>query len=291
MAKSLVLYLPVLHQGYISFFQRHSDARRCLVLDLKTLPPEFSPQRDIRALSAEAAIGALEGWQASAVAHGVLAKPFEVSPGAPVTLEYLAFCHRQTATPIVMPEDNITRALKEIYFKDCSVVFDSAFLRWDMGRSTTENQIETATVITNTELDRGIMTRAAELATRSADWWRQVAAIAVKDGQVLFEAFNQHRPNELQPYYDGDPRADFDRGVRIELSTAIHAEAALIAQAAKLGQSLKDADLFVTVFPCPPCARLVAAAGFKRLYFSTGYSLLDGQEVLKSADIEIIRVV
>ncbi len=50
--------------------------------------------------------------------------------------------------------------------------------------------------------------------------------------QVLGRGHNEHRPTEYAPYLDGDPRNEFSRGVRIDLSTAIHAEAAVVARAA-----------------------------------------------------------
>ena len=62
----------------------------------------------------------------------------------------------------------------------------------------------------------------------------------------------------------GDPRSNFDAGKNIELSKFIHAEASLIAQAAKQGAKLEGASIYVTTFPCPVCARLVATAGLRK---------------------------
>ena len=88
----------------------------------------------------------------------------------------------------------------------------------------------------------------------------------------------------------GDPRANFYKGVGLELSTATHAEARLIAQAACDGDATRGAVLYVTDFPCPPCAKLIAAAGIERLYYREGYAVLDGQDVLEGAGVEIVRV-
>jgi dCMP deaminase len=78
--------------------------------------------------------------------------------------------------------------------------------------------------------------------------------------------------------------------VRADLSTAIHAEAAVVAQAARHGISLAGADLYVSTFPCPACARLIAEAGFRRCLFARRYSVLDGERVLRSAGVELIWV-
>jgi dCMP deaminase len=134
------------------------------------------------------------------------------------------------------------------------------------------------------------MARASELAGASSDWWRQVGAIAVRDGQIVGQAWNRHHPTEYAPYIDGDPRDSFSRGVRADLSTAMHAEAAVIAGAARTGTSLDGADLFVTTFPCPACARLIAEAGLRRCYFAGPYSVLDGEDVLRAAGVELLFV-
>jgi dCMP deaminase len=78
--------------------------------------------------------------------------------------------------------------------------------------------------------------------------------------------------------------------VAVELSTALHAEAAIVASAARDGLPLAGADLYVSTFPCPGCARLVAEAGFRRCYFAGPYSLLGGETVLRAAGVELIWV-
>jgi dCMP deaminase len=78
--------------------------------------------------------------------------------------------------------------------------------------------------------------------------------------------------------------------VRADLSTAIHAEASVVGRAARYGISLDGAELYVTTFPCPACARLIAEAGFRRCYFSGAYSVLDGDGILHAAGIELVWV-
>jgi dCMP deaminase len=78
--------------------------------------------------------------------------------------------------------------------------------------------------------------------------------------------------------------------VRADLSTAIHAEAAVIAAAARDGAGLAGADLYTTTFPCPACARLIAAAGFRRCFFAGQYSVLDGEQTLRASGVSLIWV-
>jgi dCMP deaminase len=45
----------------------------------------------------------------------------------------------------------------------------------------------------------------------------------------------------------------------------------------------------VTDFPCPPCAKLLAAADIERLYYREGYAVLDGEAVLEAAGVEVVQ--
>lgn len=78
--------------------------------------------------------------------------------------------------------------------------------------------------------------------------------------------------------------------MNIELSTALHAEAAIIAGAAKDGISLSGTDLYVSTFPCPGCARLVTAAGVARCFYAGGYSMLDGERIFDEGGVQLIFV-
>jgi tRNA(adenine34) deaminase len=96
------------------------------------------------------------------------------------------------------------------------------------------------------------MRRALDLAREAA---RQgevpVAAVIVKDGQVIAEAINAMRAGP-------DPTA--------------HAEIQAIRRAcALLGRErLEDCDLWVTLEPCAMCAGAIAHARIKRLYYAAG---------------------
>jgi len=189
---------------------------------------------------------------------------------------------------LVVPDEEIMRALVAAH--DLDAMFERTFLRWDRAWSTAGRPADYDGVVAADEFTRRMAALAAELAGRSSDWWRQVGAVAVRDGQVLSCAYNEHKPTEYSPYVNGDPRNDFSRGVRADLSTALHAEAAIVARAARDGRSLAGADLYVSTFPCPACARLVAEARFKRCYFAGPYAVLDGDEILRRAGVELIWV-
>jgi dCMP deaminase len=197
-----------------------------------------------------------------------------------------------TGASLVVPDEEIMRALIAAHGLDQGreLIVERTFLRWDRSWSQAQRPAAYDGEIATSELAVAFAERALSEAGLSSDWWRQVGAVAVRDGEVLGVAHNEHRPTEYSPYLQGDPRNDFSRGVHIELSTAIHAEAVLVARSARHGPTLDGADLFVSTFPCPGCARLVAEAGFRRCYFAGPYAMLDGDVVLRAAGVELIWV-
>ena len=275
--KQLLLYLPVIHSGYEAFFARHADAGSVLLLGAGFQAQFPSLAKDIRALPAERAAGYLR----------------PARPGVDVrVVEPADLPAAVTGDPLVLPEEEITRALAACYHlgDGRELVFDPTFLRWDRDWSRAQRPARFDGEIAAGDLPRGLIAQAERLAGRSSDWWRQVGAIAVRGDDLLGSAWNRHRPTDYSPYLDGDPRDGFSRGVRTDLTTAIHAEAAIIGAAARDGISLRGADLYVTTFPCPACARLIAEAGFRRCYFAGPYSVLDGEGVLRAAGVQVFWV-
>src|SRR3989344_2871784 len=153
-----------------------------------------------------------------------------------------------------------------------------------------KNKIPASHPITISSFNRKVMGKAIRISGKSWDWWRQVGAVVVKNKIPILTACNTHMLHPQLPYSLGDPRSIFKKGINIELSTSEHAEAMLVAESAKRGISLEGAEIYTSDFPCPPCAKIIARAGFKRCYFSKGYGVLDGEEILKKFNVEIVRI-
>jgi dCMP deaminase len=275
--KQVLLYLPVIHAGYEDFLARHSDAAEILLLGTGFRAEFPSLAKDIRALPPDRAAGYLasRGGQ----------PPVRV-------VEPAGLAAALGSGTLVLPDEEVMRELAARHGLDRgrTLVFDRTFLRWDRAWSTAAAPAGFDSEITIADLPRELLGTARRLAERSSDWWRQVGAVAARDRRVLACAWNRHHPTEYAPYLDGDPRDGFGRGVRSDLSTAIHAEAAVVARAAAGGIPLAGADLYTTTFPCPACARLIAEAGFARCLFAGGYSVLQGEQVLRAAGVALIRV-
>jgi dCMP deaminase len=275
--KQVLLYLPVIHAGYERFFARHADAAEVLLLGRGFAGMFAGLAKDIRALPPDRAAHYLRH-------SGIRARVRVVEPDG--------LTAAVTGQVLVLPDEEITRELARRYHlgRGRDLVFDRTFLRWDREWATARAPVSFQGEISAADLPRELLGRAQALSERSSDWWRQVGAVAARGRQVLGCAWNQHSPTEYAPYLNGDPRDAFQRGLRADLSTAAHAEAALIARAARDGVRLAGADLYTTTFPCPACARLIAGAGFRRCFFAGQYSALDGEQVLRAAGISLIWV-
>jgi dCMP deaminase len=278
MSEVVLAYVPVLHEGYRRFLERHARNRRLFLIGPE-LHADYRPlAKDVRALDAAHAAAAIAGWGiASSVAV------LDATGAATLAAE-------QPAPALVLPAEDVSYQVVERHFPRAPVRYDPVFLRWDKTKTVQLLDPRPERVVGEDQAFADLAGAAEDAAARSVDWWRQVgAALRFADGTVA-AATNVHHPHELAPYAAGDPRSNFTQGVELELSTATHAEAALIAQAARAGHATAGGEIYVTDFPCPPCAKLIANAGLARLYYRRGYAVLDGRDVLEDAGVEIVAI-
>jgi deoxycytidylate deaminase len=259
----------VIHAGYERLLAQYAGTHRILILGASFAEHHRVVAKEIRAL---------EPSRAAAYVRAAY-------PEASVEVVE----HGELTGPLVAADDTLLRdVVAEAGIED--VTWVPVFLRWDRAWSRVGVPPEYDGTVTLDEVHRAFTRRAIDLTERSSDWWRQVGAVAVVDGRVLVEGHNRHLPSEHSPYADGDPRNEHRRGVATELTTALHAEAGIVARAARDGVPLAGADLYVSTFPCPTCARIVAEAGFARCFVAGGYSVLAGYEVLAAAGVEVVAV-
>jgi dCMP deaminase len=276
MNEVVLAYVPVLHEGYRRFFERHAQDRALYVIGPE-LYADYRPlAKDVRALPAAGAAAAIAGWEiASSVAVLDVAGAEALAAQQP---------------SLILPAEDVSYQVIERYFHRAAVRYDPVFLRWDKSKTVQMLDPQPLASVSEDALVAELEDAAQGAAARSLDWWRQVgAALRFADG-TLETATNVHHPHELAPYAAGDPRSNFTKGIELELSTATHAEAALIAAAARNGRATAGATIYITDFPCPPCAKLIAHAGIAKLYYRRGYAVLDGRDVLEAAGVEIVAV-
>ncbi|QQS18291.1 hypothetical protein IPL68_06745 [Candidatus Saccharibacteria bacterium] len=268
----LICYIPVIHDGYLKWLADYPDASIHILGD-HILTPRFDYLRkDIRALPAKSVIELLRGIGRNAT---------EVKEASEVKRLL------QTGG-VIMPDDDISHALAA-EFRAKNVVFEPVFLRWD--RKAVETNLEVMPDRTlSMSADDPIVLALSDEAAKSTNWWRNVGAALVTNGQIVSLAHNNSVPTEYSSALDGDPRILAQRGSAIDTSIDIHAESRLIADAASRGTKLAGSAIYITTFPCPTCAKLIAASGIRHCYFVEGYASLDGQSILKANDVEIIKI-
>lgn len=277
MKTAAILYVPVWHRGYQEFFERHR-VDCAFILDADIVK-EFQPTPERRALGPlEAAriIKAVTDCKAVVIIN-------RISKNASLA----RLTHRKIK--LVTLNDDVCRGFIEKNLKRRPVVFDSAFVRWDRNSVFSQNNI-VSDRISKSAFDRKMMRLARRIGDQTSDWWRQIGAVLVKRNRAVLTAYNRHLPTPQAPYFNGDPRDVLPAGQHSEFSSALHAEQNIVAQAAKIGLSLEGASIYVTAFPCPVCAKLIAASGISKCFFEIGSGSLDGQNVLKAASVEIIHV-
>lgn len=271
-AAALVCYVPALHAGYLKLFRRHEGAK-IFVLGRSFIDAFPRLNRDLRALDPGEAVCVLEALGFNAV---VLEKGDEQS--------------LESFNEIVAPDEDVTRDFASKYLSDKEVSFESVFLRWDGVFANATQDVTPDRMISATELDAEVMRQAYREARKSADWWRQIGAVLVVKDRLSAFGHIRYFPSDLALDIFGTPRITVDFGERPDLYISMHAEADVIAQAARGAIPLEGASLYTTTFPCINCAFLIARSGIKRVYYAEGYSKLDAESILKSAGVEIILV-
>jgi dCMP deaminase len=272
----IVAYIPVLHEGYRRLFERHPEAKELCLFGKEIIASYEHLVKDIRKLDPELVKKSIEAWDM--FDHVSLLDEKRIKE------------FQETKTPLIVSDDDLTTELVNTFFTQNPITKDTIFLRWDKKTSIEPVKVSPDIEVSEIEFDRMMIESAAEEGQKSPDWWRRIGAVAVKDGKVLFQTHNTYVPSDQTAYDEGDPRSNFKGGVNLESSLALHAEAGLIAQAAKEGISLKGADIYSETFPCPPCAKQLAYSGIKRLFYRTGYNVLDGERILRSQGVQIVFV-
>lgn len=278
MSKVAVAYIPVLHKGYLDFLQglaTEGVTQLYLIGDgilERHEELDYINRKDrLRAVPLNEMKNAL-----SAVTNLEI---FELTPDTQVD-----------ANIIITPREDIGEVVVAEYLQDKEIEYRNVFIRrnnHNLGDQSDPNAHET---ISMDAFTANVWADVLAESEKSADWYRRVGAALVKDGEVVFVTHNEHMPEEQQPNIEGDARALFKKGIHINYVTAAHAEVGAIGAAAKAGISTQGAELYVTDFPCPYCARLIAKAGIKKVYFMRGYAVLEGDDFLKGENIEVVKV-
>lgn len=127
---------------------------------------------------------------------------------------------------------------------------------------------------------KAYMTSARAFAKMSHAERRKVGAIAVTPQDVVIYSWNG-RPSGDDNCCEINPELTHPE--------VLHAEANIVSKAGREGVSLKDAEIYVTLSPCLPCALQLYQAGVKMVTYDEEYRITDGIEFLKRKQIAVIK--
>ncbi len=277
---ALICYLPVIHSGYLELFKRFPKANTALFIIGGSFTRNIREfQKDIRAIPPKLALKIIKDLDLFYSAS--IIETFDGN---------ICGFNPQLYQKIYLPADSVSRDLvANSIFKNLEVEFVDYFLRWDSDSAKAHIDVDCKTVDGDDFLRRQLQIAVKE-GQKSTDIYRQVGCVLFRRGGKILVGHNNAYPNENLPFYEGDPRSLFKKGIHIDLSTALHAEARLISEAARLGICTEGMELVVTDFPCPPCAKLIANAGIKKVFYMKGYAVLDGERNLREKGVEIYKI-
>lgn len=132
-----------------------------------------------------------------------------------------------------------------------------------------------------------------QVAERSTCTRAKVGAVIVRDRSILASGYNG-APSGLPHctevgclvYQSRNP----DGQIEENCYRTIHAEINAIAQAAKNGVSIADADIYVTHTPCIHCLKVLINTGIKRIFYDREYKLETVRELIGGADVQLHRI-
>ncbi|HWR01237.1 MAG TPA: dCMP deaminase family protein [Chlorobaculum sp.] len=134
----------------------------------------------------------------------------------------------------------------------------------------------------------------AHLISRRATCTRgHIGAVIVRDHNILSTGYNG-APSGLPHCNEVNCRIFVsthpDGTVEENCVNTIHAEINAIAQAAKHGVSIKDADIYITASPCIHCLKVLINVGIRTIYYDKPYKIEHISELLRLSGVRLEKV-
>jgi len=134
----------------------------------------------------------------------------------------------------------------------------------------------------------------AHLISRRATCTRgHIGAVIVRDHNILSTGYNG-APSGLPHCNETNCRifrsVHPDGTVEENCVNTIHAEINAIAQAAKHGVSIKDADIYITASPCIHCLKVLINVGIRTIYYDKPYKIENISELLRLSGVRLVQV-
>ena len=141
--------------------------------------------------------------------------------------------------------------------------------------------------------DQYFLTITRQVAERSTCLRARVGAVIVRDKNILATGYNGSPaglPHCLDVgclvYRSTTPTGEVEENC----FRCIHAEINAIAQAAKNGAGIRDADIYITHTPCIHCFKVLINTGIKRIFYEKPYKLHTIQDLLPFTDVTLEQI-
>ena len=141
------------------------------------------------------------------------------------------------------------------------------------------------------EWDEYFMNLLDVIKPRSTCLRRHVAAVIVKDRQILATGYNGSPKGVAHCEEVGCLREKLHipSGERHELCRGTHAEQNAIIQAAVHGVSIEGSEIYITDSPCILCSKMLINAGIKRVTYRGDYPDSLAMDMLREAGVELVQ--
>jgi dCMP deaminase len=137
------------------------------------------------------------------------------------------------------------------------------------------------------------MTITRQVAERSTCLRAKVGAVIVRDRSILATGYNGSPaglPHCTEAgcliYESRTPDGDLEQNCY----RTIHAEINAITQAARNGNAIRDADIYVTHTPCIHCLKVLINTGIRNVFYEREYKLQTVADLLSHARIKLTQV-
>lgn len=126
------------------------------------------------------------------------------------------------------------------------------------------------------------------VASRATCPRRSVGAVLVRERRIVATGYNG-APRGMAHCPENGGSLDWPLGCLSagHCIRALHAEQNALLQAAFIGVSCADSDLYVTCQPCSMCAKMIVNAGVKRVIYEGDYPDEFAQEIFKESGLDV----
>ncbi|MEM4165811.1 MAG: deaminase [Candidatus Bilamarchaeaceae archaeon] len=138
--------------------------------------------------------------------------------------------------------------------------------------------------------DEYFMSIAKQVATRSNCIKRKVAAVIVRDKQIISTGYNGTPRGTRNCNEGGCPRCNnfTESGKNLDECFCSHGEENAIVQAAYNGVSTKGCTIYTTFSPCLLCTKMIINAGIVEVVYNERYPISESaMKLLKEAGIKV----